>query len=175
MVDDATCIPIDEARAETPFSATLGTEANEAVRVKLAATPEGLVVEVGFVGADPPKFARFFGWPAEFGRAVDQGAASDMLEFSNAAVTAPLLTADPKLLKALEPFCDMAAKERTASDTVRALVEKEVEKLLPHGKAQKRTVARAFGMSTRTFSRTLAVEGTTYEEVVDQLRRSLAL
>ena len=143
MVDDATCIPIDEARAETPFSATLGTEANEAVRMKLTAAPEGLVV--------------------------------DMLEFSNAAVTAPLLTADPKLLKALEPFCDMAAKERTASDTVRALVEKEVEKLLPHGKAQKRTVARAFGMSTRTFSRTLAVEGTTYEEVVDQLRRSLAL
>ena len=143
MVDDATCFPIDEARAETPFSATLGTEANEAVRMKLTAAPEGLVV--------------------------------DMLEFSNAAVTAPLLTADPKLLKALEPFCDMAAKERTASDTVRALVEKEVEKLLPHGKAQKRTVARAFGMSTRTFSRTLAVEGTTYEEVVDQLRRSLAL
>ena len=175
MVDDATCIPIDEARAETPFSATLGTEANEAVRAKLTATPEGLVVEIGFVDANLPEFVRFFGWPAEFGRAVDQGAASDMLEFSNAAVTAPLLTADPKLLKALEPFCDMAAKERTASDTVRALVEKEVEKLLPHGKAQKRTVARALGMSTRTFSRTLAVEGTTYEEVVDQLRRSLAL
>ena len=104
----ATCIAIDEARAETPFSATLGTEANEAVRMKLTAAP-------------------------------------------------------------------MAAKEHTASDTVRALVEKEVEKLLPHGKAQKRTVARAFGMSTRTFSRTLAVEGTTYEEVIDQLRRSLAL
>jgi hypothetical protein len=99
MVDDATCIPIDEARAETPFSATLGTEANEAVRVKLTATPEGLVVEIGFVGADLPEFARSFGWPAGFGRAVDQGAASDMLEFSNAAVTAPLLTADPKLLK----------------------------------------------------------------------------
>jgi AraC-like DNA-binding protein len=175
MVDDATCIPIDEARAETPFSATLGTEANEAVRVKLTATPEGLVVEIGFVGADLPEFARFFGWPAEFGRAVDQGAASDMLEFSNAAVTAPLLTADPKLLKALEPFCDMAAKERTASDTVRALVEKEVEKLLPHGKAQKRTVAKALAMSTRTLARRLAVKDTTYEEVVDQLRCSLAL
>jgi len=175
MVDDATCIPIDEARAETPFSATLGTEANEAVRVKLTATPEGLVVEIGFVGADLPEFARSFGWPAGFGRAVDQGAASDMLEFSNAAITAPLLTADPKLLKALEPFCDMAAKERTASDTLRASVEKEVKKLLPHGKAQKRTVARALGMSTRTFSRRLAVEETTYEEVVDILRRSLAL
>ena len=191
--------------------------ANEAVRMKLTATPDGLVVEIGFVGlprplgrqgaeflmavivralrelagrnirpirvafaharnADLREFARFFGCPVEFGRAVDEGVASDLLEFSNAAVAAPLLTADPKLLKALEPFCDMAAKERrTASDTLRAAVEKEAEKLLPHGKAQKQTVAKALGMSARTFSRRLAVEGTTYEEVVDQLRRSLAL
>ena len=90
--------------------------------------------------ADLPEFVRFFGCPVEFGRAVDEGVASDLLEFSNATVTAPLLTADPKLLKALEPFCDMAAKERrTASDTLRAAVEKEAEKLLPHGKAQKQT------------------------------------
>ena len=66
-------------------------------------------------------------------------------------------------------------ERRTASDSLRAAVEKEVEKLLPHGKAQKKTVARALGMSTRTFSRRLAAEETTYEEVVDQLRRSLAL
>ena len=59
---------------------------------------------------------------------TDEGVASDLLEFSNAAVTAPLLTADPKLLKALKPFCDMAAKERrTPSDTLRAAVEKEAE------------------------------------------------
>jgi AraC-like DNA-binding protein len=92
---------------------------------------------------------------------------------SNATAAARLLTSDPKLLKALEPFCDMAAKERRTA--LCAAVEKEVEKLLPHGKAQKKTVARALGMSTRTFSRRLAAEETTYEEVVDQLRRSLAL
>ena len=126
--------------------------------------------------ADLPEFARFFGCPVEFGRAADEGVSSDLLEFSSAAVAAPLLTADPKLLKALEPFCDMAAKERrTVSDTLRAAVEKEAEKLLPHGKAQKQTVARALGMSTRTFSRRLDVEGTTYEDVIDELRRSLAL
>ena len=102
--------------------------------------------------ADLREFARFFGCPVEFGRAADEGVASDLLEFSNAAVTAPLVTADPKLLKALEPFCDMAAKERrTASDTLRAAVEKEAEKLLPHGKAQKQIVAKALGMSVRTF------------------------
>ena len=191
--------------------------ANEAARMKRTATPDGLVVEIGFVGlprplgrqgaefliavivrvlrelagrnirpiraafaharnADLPEYERFFGCPVEFGRAVDEGVWSDLLEFSNAAVAAPLLTSDPKLLKALEPFCDMAAKERrTASDTLRAAVEKEVEKLLPHGKAQRQTVARALGMSTRTFARRLDVEGTTYEEVTDELRRSLAL
>ena len=95
---------------------------------------------------------------------------------ADAAVTAPLLTADPTLLKALEPFCDVGAKaRRTASNTLRAAVEKELEKLLPHGKAQKPTVAKALAMSTRTLARRLAVEETTYEEVVDQLRCSLAL
>ena len=62
-----------------------------------------------------------------------------------------------------------------ASNTLRAAVEKEVEKLLPHGKAQKQIVAKALAMSTRTLARRLAVQRTTYEEVVDQLRCSLAL
>ena len=191
--------------------------ANEAARLKLTATPEGLVVEIGFVGlprplgrqgaeflmavavralreligrdirptrvafaharnADLPEFARFFGCPVEFGRAAGDGVSSDLLEFSATAVAAPLVTADPKLLAALEPFCDLAAKERrTASDSLRAAVEKEMEKLLPHGKAKKHTIARALGMSARSFSRRLADEGTTYEEVLDELRRSLAL
>lgn len=115
-------------------------------------------------------FERFYGCPVEF------GASSDLFEFSNDALAIPLLTGDPKLLKALEPFCDMAAKERkTAAGTLRAAVENEVEKLLPHGKAKKETVAKALALSMRTFSRRLADEGVTYEEIVDQLRRSLAL
>ena len=55
------------------------------------------------------------------------------------------------------------------------MVENEVERLLPHGKTQKRIVAKTLGLSARTLSRRLADEGTTYEEVVDQLRRSLGL
>jgi AraC-like DNA-binding protein len=100
---------------------------------------------------------------------------SEIAVARHAAVAVPFLTADPKLLKALEPFCDIAEERKTASDTLRAAVEKEVKKLLPRGKAKKESVARALGMSARTFSRRLAVEETTYEEVVDQLRRSLAL
>jgi AraC-like DNA-binding protein len=116
------------------------------------------------------EFERFYGCPVEF------GASSDLFEFSNDVLAIPVPTADPKLVKALEPFCEMAAKERnTAAGTLRAAVENEIKKLLSHGKAKKETVAKAVALSTRTLSRRLADEGATYEEVVDQLRRSLAL
>jgi AraC-like DNA-binding protein len=53
-------------------------------------------------------------------------------------------------------------------------VENEVQRLLPHGKAQREEVAKAVRMSTRTLSRRLAGEGTGFEEILDELRRSLA-
>jgi AraC-like DNA-binding protein len=121
-------------------------------------------------GSPMQDFERFFGCIVEF------GAASDLIEFSNDDLATPLVTADAKLRQALRPFCDMAARERGAAlGTLRAAVENEIEKLLPHGKAQARTVAKALALSTRTLSRRLAEEGVTYAEVVDQLRRSLAL
>ena len=59
--------------------------------------------------------------------------------------------------------------------SLRAAVENEAQKLLPHGKAKRQRVAKTLGHSERTLARRLADENTTYEEVVDQLRRSLAL
>ena len=112
---------------------------------------------------------RFFGCPVEFGSAFDQWS------FSNETLALPLITGDPYLLETLQPFCDEAARERnTAVGTLRSSVENEAQKLLPHGKANRKTVASALGMSERTLSRKLADEGTTYDELVDQLRRSLA-
>jgi AraC-like DNA-binding protein len=116
------------------------------------------------------EFERFFGCPVEF------GAASDQKTLSNETAALPLLTGDPYLLDTLRPFCDEAARERgTAKGTLRSQVENEAEKLLPHGKAKVSAVAKALAMSVRTLSRKLADEGTTYAEVVEQLRRSLAL
>jgi len=126
--------------------------------------------------SDLREFERFFLCPVEFGRASSEGASSDLLEFSDEALAIPLITADPRLVEALRPFCELAAKERrTSAGTLREAVENEAEKLLPHGKAKAQAVAKALALSTRTLSRRLADEGTTYAEVVDQLRRSLAL
>jgi AraC-like DNA-binding protein len=120
--------------------------------------------------SDFPEFGRFCGCPVEF------GGSSDQLVFSNESLAAPLLTHDEHLLNALRPICDEAAKLReTSPGSLRALVENEVQKLLPHGRARRRDVAQKLAMSTRTLARKLASEGTTFEDVVDELLRSLAL
>ena len=88
----------------------------------------------------------------------------------------PLITEDLHLLDALRPICDAAAIQReTTRGSLRALVENEAQKLLPHGRAQRQNIAKKLAMSTRTLARRLASEGTTFEDVVDELRRSLAL
>jgi AraC-like DNA-binding protein len=126
--------------------------------------------------SDLSEFERFYRAPVRFGRAEREGMSSDVLEFSSDTLAVPLVTADPKLIEALRPFCEAAASERkTARGTLRAAVEKEAERLLPHGKANVETVAKALALSVRTLSRRLADEGTTFGDVVDQLRRSLAL
>jgi AraC-like DNA-binding protein len=113
---------------------------------------------------------RFFGCPVVFGALIDQ------IALSNETLAVPLVTEDRHLLEALQPICDEAAKERnTAKGTLRASFENEVQRLLHHGNAQRVTVAKKLAMSPRTLARRLASENTTYEEVVDQLRCSLAL
>jgi AraC-like DNA-binding protein len=184
---------------------------NEAVRPKLTSSPEGIRVQLHFVGlprhharqniefmtaaslkglremagrdfrlpqvsfaharnSDLREFERFFGCPVEFGASVDQ------LGFSNETLALPLVTEDRHLLETLRPICDEAAKERkTPTGTLRASVEDEVQKRLPHGKAKRQNVAKALGMSERTLSRKLTQERTSYDEIVEQLRRSLAV
>ncbi len=56
----------------------------------------------------------------------------------------------------------------------RPAVENVVAPLLPHGKAQAGEVACRVGVSQRTLARRLSTEGTTFSELVDELREDLA-
>jgi AraC-like DNA-binding protein len=97
------------------------------------------------------------------------------LAFSNETLTLPLITEDPHLLETLRPFCEEAARGRnTVAGSMRAAVENEAQRLLSHGRAQAEMVAKALAVSPQTLSRRLSDEGTTFAEVIDQLRRSLA-
>ena len=70
---------------------------------------------------------------------------------------------------------EAARTRNTAAGSHRASVENEVQRLLPQGRASAEPVAKALALSARTLSRRLSEEGTTFTQVVDQLRRSLAL
>jgi AraC-like DNA-binding protein len=47
--------------------------------------------------------------------------------------------------------------------------------LLPHGKANRQSIAKALGLTERMLAQQLGQEDTSYEKVVDRLRHSLAL
>ena len=114
-------------------------------------------------------FERFFGCPVEF------AARSDEIAFSDETLAIPLITEDSHLLETLRPFCEEAARARPAAQySMRAAVENEIQRLLPHGRARAEAVAKALAVSPRTLARRLAEEGTNFGEVVDGLRRSLA-
>jgi AraC-like DNA-binding protein len=129
--------------------------------------------QVGFTLAREPdsgEFERFFGCPVEFSGLADQ------FSFSNETLAIPLVTRDQHLLEALRPICEEGAKERnTAYGTLRSSVENELQKLLPHGKANRQRVAKALGLTERTLAQKLGEENTSYEKVVDRLRHGLAL
>jgi AraC-like DNA-binding protein len=157
-------------------SAKQATEFGVAVTIKALREIAGRNVNptrLSFIherNSDLRSFERFFGCPVEFGASRDQFA------FSHETLALPLVTEDRHLFETLQPICDEAAKERhTPVGTLRALVENEVQKLLPHGKAKRPNIAKTLGLSERTLTRKLADEGASYEQVVDQLRRSLAL
>jgi AraC-like DNA-binding protein len=123
-----------------------------------------------FRNSDLPKFKSFYRCPVEF------GAAHDQLLFSSEMLAAPLITEDHYLLETLRPICDEAAEQRrTPKHTLRAIVEDLMQRMLPHGKAKRQTIAQALLMSERTLTRKLAQEGTSFDKVLDEVRRSLAL
>ena len=87
--------------------------------------------------SDVREFERFFGCPVEF------GAPSNLLSISADALRLPLITADPKLLRVLRPYCDAAAKERNVKPgTLRSAVEAEVENCCPMAKRKPKTWLR---------------------------------
>jgi AraC-like DNA-binding protein len=57
----------------------------------------------------------------------------------------------------------------------RTVVENAIAPLLPHTEAQAKAVAKRLGLSERTFARRLAAVGLSFGEILDELRRDLAV
>ena len=117
----------------------------------------------------PAEFRAFFGVDIEF------GANADEIWFPQPIALLPVVGRDEHLNELLRRYAEEAlARKPRERLTVRSKAEDILSKLLPHGRATASEVARRLGMSSRTLSRNLAEEGTSFAEILDQLRAALA-
>jgi AraC-like DNA-binding protein len=86
----------------------------------------------------------------------------------------PIVSADSHLLEILTAHADHLLAERHSISGLQSMVENQLVELLPSGESRTATVAQRLGMSTRSFTRHLAEEGTTFGEILERLRKRLA-
>jgi AraC-like DNA-binding protein len=87
----------------------------------------------------------------------------------------PIVSEDKHLLQILETHANDLLSQRHTAAGLRGLVENRLVSVLPSGRVQAATVAQQLGMSERSLRRRLAEEGTTFSELLDRVRNSLAL
>lgn len=80
-----------------------------------------------------------------------------------------------ELVRNMEARSRTFARPRRQAGPVRREVERQLEPLLAEGPVGIDAVARALGLSRQTLYRRLRAEGTSFAEVLDMLRRRLAL
>jgi AraC-like DNA-binding protein len=116
------------------------------------------------------EMARFVGTKVEF------GADSDEFALNLDARELPLIHSDPYLNDLLLTYCEAAlANKRGDRSHLRTRVENAISTMLPHGRVLAEDVARSLGMSERTLARKLSDEGLNFTEILQQLRRDLAV
>jgi AraC-like DNA-binding protein len=118
----------------------------------------------------PPELANFFGVRVEFGSDFDE------IVLPSGAGNLQLVNADPYLNKIIVKNCEAALAERRINvGPFRIRVENAIAPLLPHASARASVIARALGMSERTMERKLAQEGSTFTEILQQLKLEMAV
>jgi AraC-like DNA-binding protein len=116
------------------------------------------------------EMARFVGTAVEF------GADNDEFALNANARELPLIQADTYLNDVLLKYCEAALADRRGDTSqLRTRVENAISSLLPHGRVLVEDVARSLGMSERTLARKLSDEGLNFTEILQQLRRDLAV
>ena len=95
--------------------------------------------------------------------------------FPRVYLEAALRTRDPRLHAILCRYADATVTELPEPGSVTERVRRVVSELLSSGELAQRETAQRLGMSSRTLSRRLAEEGTTFRGLVDDARKRIAL
>jgi len=130
------------------------------------------VLEVRFAhprSSSIDEFTRHFRCPVLFGSEATE------LLIDPAMLSLPMRSADPHLLAILTRFGDeLLAAGASGKTALRSRVERLVLDGLPKGAPEAARLSRALGLSERTLARQLRAEGTSYQQIVNELRRDTA-
>ena len=120
--------------------------------------------------SDGRKIQRILGCEVSF------DAYEDGITFDASVMDLPLVGHDPYLNDLMVKNCEDAIAVRAPGiSPFRTEVVNIIAPLLPHAEARAKTVAHRLGLSERTFARRLAAEGLSFGEILDQIRRDLAV
>jgi AraC-like DNA-binding protein len=118
--------------------------------------------------ADQREVHRLLRCPVDFGQAVDSWV------LPQRATDLPIVFGDSYLLQILTAYADDLLAERHSATALQRMVASQLACLLSSGESGAAAVARRLGMSTRSLTRQLAEEGTTFGEIRGRLRQRLA-
>jgi AraC-like DNA-binding protein len=119
--------------------------------------------------ADDREHRRFFGCEVRFAEPEDS------LAFDREFLDAPLPAADPALSSVLERYGDGLVARLPAGDPFLDDARRAVAALLRGGDTSLEALAARLGQSRRTLQRRLQALGTSQQDLVDSVRRELAL
>ncbi|NNF90852.1 MAG: helix-turn-helix domain-containing protein [Boseongicola sp.] len=154
-----TALPDEYVAAELVFLVNLARKATRhpirPVAIEMVSPP------------DHPDYAEFFGhavYAGPFNRVV----------FAPDDARRPFLSANPAMFSVFEPELRARLDELEMSATTGDRVRSALMEALPSGQPDVGTVARRLGTSARTLQRRLGTEGTSFQDVLQDLRERLA-
>jgi AraC-like DNA-binding protein len=116
------------------------------------------------------RYRDYFGCPVQFGASANE-ISCDPAWLRQAARR----HVDPNLGKVLEAHTQHLLAQLPKDNSFVQLARRALQKQLEQGATQVETLAQALHVSERTLRRKLKAEGTSYQDLLDELRRSLAL
>jgi AraC-like DNA-binding protein len=133
--------------------------------------PAGEPAEIHFAHAEPryvEAYSRYFGCPVFFG-----GGTNDIV-FHRSALAAPMVRSDPDVSEAYEQHARKLIERLPAVEGTAGRVRRIVIEQLRGGEVTMEFMALRLAMSVPTLRRRLDQEGTTFSDIVDEIRHELA-
>lgn len=120
-------------------------------------------------GQPSPELAQFLGTEQ-----IEHGAGHNAIEIASGVLDLPVLTHDPALLAAVDRIAPLLGPPAD-DESIVARTSSEIHRALPKGEVQISAIAPQVGLTARTLQRRLAAAGTSFQQLVDDVRRRLVL